>query len=78
MLLCQNSQVVHKSATHAKILTKKLINQFEIQIAYKQQIHTFNVQTMNIYCIHTVKESSPCLANKETSFFKPCSIKSSL
>ena len=48
MLLCQNSQVVHKSATHAKILTKKLINQFEIQIAHKQEIHTFNVQTMNI------------------------------
>ena len=39
---------MHKFATHAKILTKKLINQFEIQIAHEQEIRTFNVQTMNM------------------------------
>ena len=35
-------------STHANILTKKLINQFENQIAYEQEIHTFNVKTMNM------------------------------
>ena len=38
----------NKFATHANILTKKLINQFEIQIGLEQEICTFNVQTMNI------------------------------
>ena len=38
----------NKFATHANILTKKLINQFEIQIAHEQEIRTFNVQTMNM------------------------------
>ena len=38
----------NKFTTHANILTKKLINQFEIQIAHEQEIRTFNVQTMNM------------------------------
>ena len=38
----------NKFATHANILTKKLINQFEIQIVHEQEIHTFNVQIMNM------------------------------
>ena len=38
----------NKFATHANIVTKKLINQFEIQIAHEQEIRTFNVQNMNM------------------------------
>ena len=38
----------NKFATHANILAKKLINQFEIQISHEQEICTFNVQTMNL------------------------------
>ena len=38
----------NKFSTHANILTKKLINQFEIQIAHEQEIRPFNVQTMNM------------------------------
>ena len=39
---------IHINLTHANILTKKLINQFEIQIVHKQEICTFNVQTKNM------------------------------
>ena len=38
----------YKFTTQENILTKKLINQFETQIAHEQEIRTFNVQTMNM------------------------------
>ena len=70
----------NKFATHANILTKKLINQFEIQIAHGQEIYTFNVQTMNMaFNAFTMwKNHHLVFPTKKLCFFRPCSIESSL
>ena len=70
----------YKFATLANILTKKLINQFEIQIAHEQGICTFNVQTMNmVFNASTIwKNHQLVLTTMKLCFFKPCSIESSL
>ena len=71
---------LYKFTTHANILTKKLVNQFEIQIAHEKEIRTFNVQTMNIvFNASTIwKNHHLVLTTMKICFFKPCSTESSL
>ena len=48
----------NKFATYANILTKKFINQFEIQTAHEQVICIFIVQTMNMaFNVSTIRKN---------------------